>query len=118
MDKLVERLAVRQPVVVGGSQSALDDLRQRIEEFEYAFVKFTETQGGTDLGIYLDRSACDVSAADFEQGSGTLHLEGTVILDDDPVRCIADIDLATMKGTGHLVVISEDELVHPADGLD
>jgi hypothetical protein len=111
MNELTERLTKDQPVVVGGSQPTLADLRHRVEELEYAFVKFTETQGGTDLGLSLDRAACDVAAADFDEGSGAVHLEGTVILNGDPVRCIADIDLATLKGTGHLVVVDKSELV-------
>jgi hypothetical protein len=40
-----------------------------------------------------------------------VHVEGTLILNDDPVRCIADIDLATLNGTGRLVVVKESELV-------
>jgi hypothetical protein len=111
MNELTERLTKDQPVVVGGSQPTLEDLRHRVEELEYAFVKFTETQGGTDLGLSLDRAACDVSKADFEQGSGAVHLEGTVILNGDPVRCLADIDLATLKGNGHLVLVDKSELV-------
>lgn len=67
---------------------------KRLEEIGTVFIKFTETRGGTDLGISVDQPACDASKADFAQGSGTLHVEGTLILNDDPVRCIADIDLA------------------------
>jgi hypothetical protein len=74
------------------------------------FIKFTETRGGTDLGIAVDRAAVDLGSADFDQGSGTLHVEGTLILNDDPVRCIADIDLTTPKGTGRLVVVDESEV--------
>ncbi len=33
-----------------------------------------------------------------------MHVEGHLILNDDPVRCIADIDLATLKGTGRLAL--------------
>jgi Core binding factor beta subunit len=114
MNELVERLQENQPVVVGGSQPTLEDLRYRIEELEYVFVKFTETKGGTDLGLSLDRAACDVSKADFDKGSGTVHVEGTVVLNGDPVRCVADIDVGTLKGTGRLVVVDESELVHNA----
>jgi hypothetical protein len=39
-----------------------------------------------------------------------VHVEGTVILNYDPVRCIADIDLATLNGTGHLVVVDQSEV--------
>lgn len=111
MNELTQRLSIEQPVVVGGPEPSVEELRKRIDEIEYVFVKFTETRGGTDLGIRLDRDASDVSAADFEQGRGTVHVEGTLILNDDPVRCIADIDLATLKGTGRLRLVEESEVL-------
>lgn len=46
----------------------------------------------------------DLSTADFDGGTGTVHVEGHLILNDDPVRCIADIDLATLKATGRLAL--------------
>ncbi|MGC1282020.1 MAG: hypothetical protein WA895_03705 [Streptosporangiaceae bacterium] len=106
MDELTERLTNDQAVVVGGAHASLDDLRRRVDELGYVFIKFTQTQGGTDLGIRLDHDASDLGAADFDAGSGVIHLEGTVTLNDDPVRCIADIDLATLAGTGHLVLVA------------
>jgi len=68
----------------------------------YVHIKFTKTKGGTELGVRLDREACDFSQADFNQRSGTVHVEGNLTLDYVKVRCIADIDLATLEGTGHL----------------
>jgi hypothetical protein len=111
MDELTQRLSTDNPVVVGGPVPTLEELRTRIEEIGTVFVKFTETRGGTDLGIELDRAATDTSQADFAAATGIVHVEGTLILNDDPVRCIADIDLATLSGTGRLVVIPESELV-------
>lgn len=111
MDELTQRLSSDQPVAVGGPKASLADLRERLEEIGIVFVKFTETRGGTDLGIRLDRTTSDFIAADFDNGSGTIHVEGTLILNDDPVRCIADIDLATLKGTGRLALVDESELV-------
>jgi hypothetical protein len=55
-----------------------------------------------ELGVRLDREACDFSKADFDQGSGMVHIEGNLTLDYVKVRCVADIDLATLEGTGHL----------------
>jgi hypothetical protein len=111
LDELTQRLSSgTSPVTVGGPKPSLEDLRRRVEEIEYVFVKFTETRGGTDLGVRLDRAASDLSAADFDRGEGRLHIEGTLILNDDPVRCIADIDLATLNGTGQLVVVDRSEV--------
>ncbi len=108
MNELTERLTNGDhPVTVGGSQPSLEEVRRRVEEIGYLSIKFTETRGGTDLGVRLDRAASDLSAADFDEGRGTLHIEGTLTLNDDPVRCIADIDLATLNGRGHLVLVKE-----------
>jgi hypothetical protein len=68
----------------------------------YVHVKFTKTKGGTELGVRLDREACDFGQADFDKGSGTVHIEGKLTLDYVKVRCIADIDLVTLEGKGHL----------------
>jgi hypothetical protein len=111
MNELVQRLSEGDhPVIVGGPKPSLNEFRQRIEETGYVFIKFTSTKGGTDLGVRVDKSAVDTSKADFDQGTGTAHVEGTLTLDYVKVRCVADIDLAQLKGTGHLVVLEE---VHP-----
>ena len=107
MNELTQRLTSNQPVVMGGSQPSTEELRKRVEELKYVLVKFTDTRGGTELGFELDPDTTDLGEADFEQGSGTVHVEGTLILNDDPVRCIADLDLATLQGTGHLVLVEE-----------
>lgn len=112
MHELTQRLSTgTHPVTVRGSQSSLEDIRRRLEETDHILVKFTGTRGGTELGFPVDRAASDLSAADFDNGSGMLHVEGNLILNDDPVRCVADIDLATLDGTGRLVPVEEPELV-------
>jgi hypothetical protein len=58
----------------------------------------------------VDKAATDVSEADFDQGTGVVHVEGTLTLNYVKVRCVADIDLALLKGAGHLMVLEE---VHP-----
>jgi uncharacterized protein YbdZ (MbtH family) len=72
---------------------------------DYVHIKFTDTRGGTELGVRLDRDACDFSKADFESDTGTVHLEGGLTLDYVKVRCAADIELRTLKGTGHLAKV-------------
>lgn len=104
MNELTERLTVNQAVVMGGANPTVQELRDRTGEMGYVLVKFTETRGGTELGFPLDRDTSDISGADFDKGTGTVHIEGNLILNDDPVRCIADIDLATLKGTGRLAL--------------
>ena len=104
MNELTERLTAEQPIVMGGANPAVAELRERTGEMGYVLVKFTQTRGGTELGFPLDRAATDLSGANFDEGTGTVHVEGHLILNDDPVRCIADIDLATLKGTGRLAL--------------
>jgi hypothetical protein len=106
MDELVNRLAQgNHPVTVGGPRPSLEEFQKRVTEMGYIFLKFPETRGGTDLGVRVDQSATDVSQADFVHQKGTVHVEGTLTLNYIPVRCVADIDLATLNGTGHLVVL-------------
>jgi hypothetical protein len=105
VNDLTQRLTVDQPVVMGGFEPTVEELRERVGEMGYVLIKFTETRGGTELGFPLDRDAADISAADFDNASGTVHVEGNLTLNDDPVRCIADIDLATLKGTGRLALV-------------
>ena len=69
---------------------------------DHVRVIFTDTPGGTELGLCLDRAATRMDAADFTAGTGAIHLVGTLVLDFVPVRCLATIDLATLSGTGHL----------------
>jgi len=69
---------------------------------DYVHIKFTGTRGGTELGVRLDRAASNLSGADFEKATGAVHLEGELTLDYAPVRCIADIRLDSLAGSGRL----------------
>ena len=108
MNELVQRLTEGDhPVTVGGPQPTLEEFQKRVQDMGYVFIKFTETRGGTDLGISVDKNATDLSRADFEQRTGVAHVEGTLTLDYVKVRCVADIELETLYGTGHLVALEE-----------
>lgn len=80
-------------------------LKERID-MGYVHIRFTETRGGTELGVRLDRGCLDLNQADFENQTGTVRLEGDLTLDYVKVRCVADIDLKTLAGKGHLVRIA------------
>jgi len=69
----------------------------------YFHLKFTQSSGETDVGLQVDKSTSDFSNADFENGKGCVHVEGNLTLDYVRVKCIADIDLSTLGGKGHLV---------------
>ena len=111
MNELVQRLSDgNYPITVGGPQPSREELKKRVTDMNYVFIKFSNTKGGTDLGVRVDTHATDLSKANFEQGNGSAHIEGTLTLNYVKVRCIADIDIATLDGTGHLVALEE---VHP-----
>ncbi|MFB6777224.1 MULTISPECIES: hypothetical protein [unclassified Streptomyces] len=106
MDELVERLSKEgQKVVVGGPSPSLEEFQRRLTEMGYVFVKFPDSGGTTDLGVRVDEAATDLGGADFAKGTGSVHVEGTLTLNYVQVRCLADIDLTSLSGSGHLVAL-------------
>lgn len=104
MDNLVQQLSSGpQPVVVGGPCPSAQELGKRLTDIGYVFIKFTETRGGTDLGLRVDPAATRLDEADFNTGTGHVHIEGTLTLNFIPVRCVADIDVASLSGQGWLI---------------
>lgn len=103
---LVDRLCEGDhPVEAGLRPEKTVRLFKEAIDRDYVHVKFTDTQGGTELGVRLDRNACNFREADFETGVGAVHIEGGLTLDYVKVRCIADIELHTLTGTGRLVKV-------------
>lgn len=115
MNELVQRLSEGEhPVEVSlRPAKTVTALKERID-LGHVHIKFTGPRGDTDLSVTLDRQACDLSQANFDHSSGAVHLAGDLILNYVKVRCVADIDLATLAGKGHLVPIAE---LSPADTL-
>lgn len=106
MNELVQRLSEREhPVEVSLRPSKTVAAFKECLERNYVHLKFTDTKGGTELGIELASEALDLDKADFETQTGKIHLEGNLMLNYVEVRCIADIDLESLEGTGQLVPI-------------
>ncbi len=104
MDELLQRLSERDhPIVVSRYKSA-EELKQAIDR-GYVLVKFTDTQGGTELGLRLDQAMTNLSGADFGRPTGVAHLVGTLTLNYVKVYCVADVDTATLDGKGHLKIL-------------
>ena len=101
---LVDKLCVGEHPVVASlrPETTAQALKRRID-LGYVLIKFTKTKGGTELGVRIDQEATNLSRADFENQTGEVHLEGDLTLDYVKVRCVADIDLKTLAGKGHLV---------------
>lgn len=108
MSELVNRLANgRHRLVFGKAErnERIKDLKAAIDR-KYVLLKFTETRGGTELGMRLDEPACRLDSADFGNAQGRIHLEGELKLDYVAVRMIADLDLATFEGEGQLQIVA------------
>ncbi len=73
----------------------------------HVLVKFTETRGGTELGVPLDKTRSDLTQANFDAETGKVRVCGELTLDYVPVRVVADIELPTMRGQGHLEILGE-----------
>jgi len=100
---LVDRLSVgdHRIVVAQRPEPTVKALREAIDN-GYVRVKFTETKGGTELGFKVDKDASDLNAANFDEGTGAVRIVGGLSLDHVKVRCVAEIDLKTLEGQGHL----------------
>lgn len=108
INELVQKLSEgKHEVVIGHRDEPYEEIKQRLED-GYIHVKFTLTRGGTELGINVDLNNTNVNELNFNVGEGILHIEGTTNLNYNLVRCIADIDLKTRIGEGHLQVIDEN----------
>jgi uncharacterized protein YbdZ (MbtH family) len=101
---LVDRLCKgEQPVQVGLRPERSAKLFKEAIDRNYIHIKFTQTRGGTELGFSLDPHASVFTEADFEHGTGIVHVEGNLTFDYVKVKCVADIDLSTLQGKGYLV---------------
>lgn len=98
---LVSRLSVgMQPVRFVSRPECTVEALQRSLDRGYVHILFPQTRGGTELGIRVDSS--DLSGADFQAGTGDIHLAGTLKLDGVTVQCQVRLDLATLEGQASL----------------
>ena len=105
---LVQRLSEGDhPVEVGlRAPKTVEAFKECIDR-GYVHVRFTDTKGGTELGVRLDHELSDFGQADFDHHTGRVRVVGGLTLDYVKVQCVAEIDLDTLSGTGHLVCKSE-----------
>lgn len=106
-DHLVQHLATgSHPIEMGlRPEKTVKALQESIDR-GFVHIHFPQTKGGTELGVKLDRNESDLSLADFESRTGKIRLVGGLTLNYTKVRCIADVDLTTLSGQGHLEIIS------------
>jgi len=104
MNELVARLSNGLHEIVAERSATALELREQIER-GFVLLKFPNTRGGTELGSQLDREQTRLDGANFESATGSVHLVGSLTLNYVKVQLVADIDLATLKGTGQLVLV-------------
>jgi len=105
-DDLVQRLATGNHTVMLSLRPdrSLPVLKDALDR-GFVHITFPETQGGTELGIRIDRTLSDVSKADLAAGTGTIRLVGDLTLNFVKVRCIAEIELSSLAGHGRLEIL-------------
>lgn len=83
-------------------EKSAEAFRQAIDR-GYVHIKFTDTTGGgTELGVRVTQEASDLSKGNFDLGSGSVRIVGNLTLEYVKVSCVADIDLKSFQGSGHL----------------
>ena len=108
MDELVKKLSEGDhPLAVTAAKGDAEELKNMIDR-DYVLVKFTGTRGGTELGYKLDKERSELDGADFENEKGSVKLVGNLNLNYVDVRCVAEIDIASLEGQGHLEIMEEE----------
>jgi hypothetical protein len=107
MNDLVEFLCTGEhPVEVSSREKTIAGVKEAVE-LGQVLVKFTDTKGGTEIGIPVDRDRSDLRGLEGGDGPSEIRLVGDLTLDYVPVTCVARIDLATLHGEGHLELREE-----------
>lgn len=103
MSQLVQKLSAEDHFVqlCKRQPQTAEAFRQSIDR-GYVHILFPNTQGGTELGLRLEKDSVDLSGADFAEKSGKVRFIGRLVLDYVKVRCVVEIDLATLTGRAHL----------------
>jgi len=84
----------------------LDRLKRAVE-IGYVLVKFTETQGGTELGGNLKKVEYNCFG-EINENENILRMKGFLKLDYTPVLLHATVQLDTFQGTGFLEVLPQN----------
>jgi len=84
-------------------QATAQSVEQFLERIKTGFVhiKFTDTRGGTEIGVRLDAATSDTTHADLDARKGNVRIAGNLTLNYQPLRLVADVALDTLMGTGH-----------------
>jgi hypothetical protein len=104
MDELVKFLSDGSHKVRVDRAKTPEDFRASLDD-GFVLVRFTETRGGTTLGVRLDKSRCELG----EPGSSNaVKLIGTLVLNYNEIELTADIDPTTLEGSGFVKLIADE----------
>lgn len=77
MNELVQRLSQgTHPVEVGLRPEKTVSAFKACLDRGYVHLRFTQTQGGIELGVRLDPHACDWSPINGDRSAGSVHIVG------------------------------------------
>jgi len=97
-DELVSYLSTGDHPIEATARSG-EDFLKRVES-GYVYMKFTDTRGGTELGVKVDWKATNIGAAD--EHDRKVHVAGDLTLNYRKVRLVADVQVNTLRGVGRL----------------
>ena len=105
MDSLVQYLSEGDHPIEADvrPEKTLKGLKECVDR-GFVHVLFTDTRGGTNLGVKIDPSLSDLNSGDFSTGKGNIRVAGHLRLNYVPVTCVAEIDLETLTGKGKLTI--------------
>jgi hypothetical protein len=104
MSELINYLSHGEHPVVLQRYKDAHELEERVQS-GYVLVKFTDTRGGTELGLRLDKDRCDLT--NLDTGSGTIKLVGTLTLDFVDIEVVVDANITSLEGTGTVAIQAE-----------
>jgi hypothetical protein len=106
MNELVRQLSDGwHPVELVLRPEKTEDVLRACFDRRYVHIKFAATRGGTELGMRIDDKTRQLALEAIDSAASTIHIVGDLVLDYVPVRCVADIELATCEGTGQLCLV-------------
>jgi len=105
MSELIDYLSNGEHPVVLQRYKDAQELEERVQS-GYVLVKFTDTRGGTELGLRLDKDRCDLT--NLDSGSGSVKLVGSLTLDFEDIDVVVDANVSSLEGMGTVTVQSSD----------
>lgn len=99
-DSITSLTSTSHPVHLNHASAA--ELRCRLAEVGFLTITLPNMRHADMLTLRPDRQASDLSALTAPTATGTAHLEGDLLFNATRLRCVAEIDPRTLRGTARL----------------